>query len=315
MAVGSDTNVVAGLPDLRSHISYLVRSASLELTPREALDIEFYHQFLNPGTRIYVPHVPGTRVLDTVAAARAIATVGMVPVPHIAARRLQDKIDFGYLLDQLREVGCREVLIIGGGIAAPMGPFTSALDLLESGALEGVGFRRIGIAGHPEGSPDIPDHVLREAFFAKSRFGESRKFDMYVLTQFCFDSQSIISWEKRFRDLGNHLPVHVGLAGVTSGVKLLRYAAICGVKASTSFLRRGAPALGRLLMHWSPSRLLVDIASHTLRDSACMIRQIHLFPFGGFHRTVAWMKALGEGRFELEDRDDGPCIVVEEVDA
>lgn len=315
MLGGRDSFAEATLPRLRSQLSYLVRSASLELTPREARDMAPYRRFLYPGTRVYIPHLPGTRVSDAVAAARALASDGMVPVPHIAARRLGSVVEFTHLLDQLREVGCNEALVVGGGARRPAGPFISAMDLLQSGAFEDAGFRRIGIAGHPEGSPDIPDVALRDAFLAKSRLAERGTFEMYVVTQFCFDFRSIVTWEKSARNPANRLPIHVGLPGVTSGAKLLRFAAICGVRASAGFLRQGAPTLGRLLTRWSPSTMVAEIAAHTLHDPSCMIRQFHFFPFGGFLGTVAWMKAIGEGRYTLENSVDGLVVIAEEADS
>lgn len=314
MSAGRDAFAESSLPHLRSQLSYLVRSASLELTAREARGMAPYRRFLSPGTRVYIPHVPGMRISEAVAAANALASDGMVPVPHIAARRLGSAVEFTHFLDQLREAGCSEALVVGGGASRPAGPFTSAMDLFRSGAFESAGFRRIGIAGHPEGSPDIPDESLRDAYLAKSHFPQRGTFEMYVVTQFCFDSRAILKWEKVIRELGNRLPIHVGLPGVTSGAKLLRFAAICGVRASAGFLRQGAPTLGRLLNRWSPNAMVTEIAAHTLHDPACMIRQFHFFPFGGFLDTVAWMKAIGEGRYMLEEGVDGLAIAIEEGD-
>jgi methylenetetrahydrofolate reductase (NADPH) len=303
------------LPHLQSQISYLVRSASIELTPREARELWPYEALLYRGTRVYLPHTPSSRMPETVAAVSALASAGMIPVPHIAARRWAGGVELAHFLDQLRDAGCNEALLVGGGARRPAGEFASAAEVLRCGVFERSGFRRIGIAGHPEGSPDVPEDTLREAFFEKSRFAELGKYEMYVVTQFGFESPPIIRWEKEHRDLGNRLPVHVGLPGVTSVAKLLRFAAICGVIASAGFLRQSAPKLGRLLQRWSPSAMVAEIAAHTVHDPACMIRQFHFFPFGGLHGTAAWIRAVGEGRYSINNTADGLIVETAEADS
>ena len=50
-----------------------------------------------------------------------------------------------------KDFGVKQVLVIGGR-AQPIGDFHCSLQLFETGLFEGL---KIGIAGHPEGSPDI----------------------------------------------------------------------------------------------------------------------------------------------------------------
>ena len=297
--------------ELRRHISYLARTASIELTPKEILQAAPYRKLLAAGTQVYVPHVPRERPVEIISAVRALLADGMVPVPHIAARRLKAEVELDELLDQLQEAGCTQALIIGGGSAIPEGPFESALQVLHSGKLERAGFRRIGIAGHPEGSPDISNEALRQAYFEKVQLAGSGVFDMYIVTQFSFDAPAVLSWEKMLRKDDNALSIHVGLAGVTSATKLLKFAAICGVKASAGFLKQGVPALGRLLTRWSPNAMILEIASHMQQDPKSSIRQLHFFPFGGFPDTVDWLKALGDGRYELIEEKNEIRLVVE----
>jgi len=297
---------------LRRQLSYLVRSASIELTCREIFEVAPYRKFLAPGTQVYVPHTPGARSSDTISAAKMLVADRMVPIPHIAARRLKSEAEFVDVLDQLREVGCKQALIIGGSVGRPEGPYGSSLDLLQSGKLERAGFTRIGVAGHPGGSPDISSEKLREAYLAKRSLAAAGKFEMYIVTQFAFEAELILDWEQGLRNIGNRLPVHVGLPGVTSGAKLLKFAAICGVKASASFLRTGTQAMVRLLSRWHPGALATGIAQQTVDDIGCMIRQLHFFPFGGFLDTVSWMKSIGEGRFTLDKNGGSLDIVIEE---
>ncbi|MEW9612526.1 hypothetical protein AB3G45_01420 [Shinella sp. S4-D37] len=97
----------------------------------------------------------GKRYGFTASAVRASATgrrhVGYIPVPHLAARRIASKGTLEARFGRLAEgAGVTDVLVIGGGVNPPAGPFTSSMDLLETGVLARYGITDLAIAGHPE---------------------------------------------------------------------------------------------------------------------------------------------------------------------
>ena len=49
--------------------------------------------------------------------------------------------------------GVKQALVIGGS-AEPIGNYHCSLQILDTGLFNGM---KIGIAGHPDGSPDISD--------------------------------------------------------------------------------------------------------------------------------------------------------------
>ena len=63
----------------------------------------------------------------------------------------------------MQDGGVKQALIIGGG-REPAGKFDSSFQLLETGYFENM---KIGIAGHPEGSPDISETDLDKAMIDK----------------------------------------------------------------------------------------------------------------------------------------------------
>ncbi len=60
-----------------------------------------------------------------------------------------------------------EMLVLGGGAPTPVGKYDAAIQLLETGVFQANGVTRIGIAGHPEGNPDITK-VHGEAMLLKA---------------------------------------------------------------------------------------------------------------------------------------------------
>ncbi len=117
--------------------------------------------------------------------------------------------------------------------------------------------------------------------------------DLQVVTQFCFESEPILSWAARVK--GHGLPVRVGLAGPASLPRLLRYAALCGIGNSIRALKARLQAITRLLVEAGPEVVVRDIA----RRGGAPIAGVHFFCFGGLVRTARWLRAVRDGRFEL----------------
>ncbi len=292
--------------ELRARIAWLGRNASFEATSAEILQDGFASIGLAHGTRIYIPHVANTEFADIVQAAGRVRSLGLRAVPHIAARRLNSKQELDDLLRGLRGVGCRDLLLIGGSARRPKSEFASVRDVVRTGLLQTHGMAQIGVAGHPEGSPDIRDEDLASALAEKNRFAQQEHgIRMHLVTQFCFAPQPILAWEERIRTHGNRLPVHVGVPGLTSMTSLLRFAALCGVRVSADFLRGGMRKIARAPLGWSPGAVVLKIAERLLSRPGCLFNRMHFFPFGGLKQTVSWVNALAQGRFELEESSSG----------
>lgn len=258
------------------------------------------------GTRIYIPHAANTKVSDIVTAAGRVRSLGLTAVPHVAARRLNSRDELAGLLRGLRDMECSNVFLIGGSARRPSAEFTSTRDVIRTGLLQMHGIAQIGVAGHPEGSPDIRDEDLASALAEKNRVArEEPGIRMHVVTQFCFTSEPILAWEERVRVQGNRLPVHVGVPGLTSMASLLRFATLCGVRVSADFLRGGIRRLARAPLGWSPGAIVLRVAERLLSRPECLFDRVHFFPFGGVRQTISWANALAQGRFELEDGPAG----------
>ena len=80
------------------------------------------------------------------------------------------------------------------------------MQLLETGLFDRYGFTSIGVAGHPEGSPDIPDAALKQALAWKNGFAERTAAQLYITTQFCFDAAPVIAWDKASTPMAINCP-------------------------------------------------------------------------------------------------------------
>ncbi len=267
--------------------STLLLRSSFETTARPQSVAETIDAPLPRDASVYITALPGIGQDAVVAAAIRLRQAGLNPVPHLAARSYARADALDALLRRLTgEAGVSDLLVIGGDIDRAAGPFTSSLDLLESGALERHGIRRVGIAGYPEAHPRIPAEALEAALAAKIAYAKAAGIAVRVVTQFCFAPEPIRHWLKGFSARFPDIPVHVGVAGPARVSTLLKYSIACGIGSSLRALQRNR-GLGKLLVEADPAALL-----HALAPSEQSISQFHFFPFGGIHRTAQWVRDL-----------------------
>lgn len=270
---------------------------SLEMTPKETTRLPALAGLLPQGTRVYITSLPGAPWSDTVEAARRAIAHGLVPVPHLAARAVVDPTHLRRMLAALTDLGIDEVLLVAGSRAEPAGEFQDSPQVLRSGLLEEARITRVGLCGHPEGNREIGDAGLRRALAEKNAAARVLDLDLYLVTQFCFSPEPVLDWERRIRGEGNMLPVVVGLPGVTSPAKLLRFGLSCGVGPSLQVLRKQFGNVARLAaapVH-RPDRTLRAVIE-AAAEPGSLFRGIHFFPFGSVAATARWALMLQDGR-------------------
>lgn len=277
-----------------------VRDFTIETTPGSAAKIPDYRALIKPDTTVAVTFLPGSDFADTVATAKRLKAEGFKPAPHFAARSIPSKAAFEEYLVRLQgEVGISEVVALGGAVPKPLGPFESSMQLLETGLFDKHGIKKIGVAGHPEGSPDIPDKMIAEALKWKNAFAQRTGASLYIATQFCFEAEPIIAWDKAIQAEGNKLPIHIGVPGLATLKTLLAHAKACGIGNSMRLLTKQAMNVTKLLLVNTPDELVRDLAHYKATDPKCGIHKVHMYPLGGMKKSAAWCYAILDGAFEL----------------
>ena len=277
---------------------------SIEVTPTGATKIDSFAALLAENTSVNVTFLPGTDPNDTIAVAKRLSDEGMNAIPHIAARSLSDKDQLDGLLKRMTsEANVSEVLVIGGGVDKPVGAFDNTMQVLNTGLIQKYGISRIGVSGHPEGSPDIHDDALAQAIADKNAFAVSEGLSLYIETQFCFDAAAVLSWERAIREAGNALPIRVGIPGPATIKTLFRFAQISGIGPSMRFIAKQARNVAKLMTVQSPHLLLAGLANGMSNaptgEDKCLIQHFHYYPFGGFAKTAAYADAVAKGHITL----------------
>jgi methylenetetrahydrofolate reductase (NADPH) len=267
----------------------LLTDFSLEMTGKDVDDLHAAVPLLPAGTRVNVTFLGNEDLQMRLAAARAVREAGLVPVPHISARRLRSQDELETYLGALREAGASDsVFAVGGDPATPAGPFDSALAVIRTGTLPRYGVRRVSIAGYPEGHPDIPDDVLWDALRDKAAALAEQGLEGSIITQFAFDEEPVLAWVERVRAEGIELPIRVGVPGPAGVTRLLGFARRFGIGANAMIVRKYGFSLTSLMGSAGPDKLIAALASGY--DPARHGRvQLHFYTFGGIHATSQWI--------------------------
>lgn len=266
---------------------------SIEVMPRTAAKVESFADLLPAGTRVYIAHIEGTTIDEMVATARRIRDDGFPVMPHFPARYIRDAAMLeDWTSRYAGEAGVNQALVLAGGRAEPEGDFHSSMQLLETGIFDRHRFKRLHVAGHPEGNRDIDadgsSRMVDEALTWKQALAERTDAEMALVTQFAFDAGPVIDWIGRIRDMGIDLPVHAGVAGPAKLQTLIKYAAACGVGPSLNVLQKRARDVRKLVLPFEPTDVIRDLAAQQAKDPRTAPAQVHFFPLGGIKTCAEW---------------------------
>ncbi len=292
-------NDMAATQDIQNFLN----GFTAETTPGSAAKIPDFREHLRQGTVVYITFLPGSDFNDTVSVAKRLREQGFVAVPHFAARSIKDKATLNdYLSRVVGEAGVDWTLCIAGAVDHPVGEFSDSTQMLNTGLFDKHGIKRIALAGHPEGSPDMSDEAIMTALKWKNSFSDKTDAEMYLVTQFAFESEPVISWDRMLQSEGNRLPIHIGMPGLATLKTLLMHAKACGIGASMKFLTKQAKNVTKLMVVNTPDKLVRELADYCAHDENSGITGVHMYPLGGLRRSAIWSYAVTDGQFTLNDK-------------
>jgi methylenetetrahydrofolate reductase (NADPH) len=271
-----------------------LKRMSIEITGKQIEKLPVLCQHLVPGTRVFIALIDPADVAVQLHAARELGKAGFVPVPHVPARFVRDLDDLKSRIGALaQEAGVSEMLVLGGGAPQPVGQYEAAIQILETGVFETNGVKRIGIAGHPEGNPDISkahgEAALLDALTTKQSWLKGHGIEGFIATQFLFEAAPVAEWATMLRAEAIDLPISVGIPGPATIKTLVKYAAMCGVGNSARFIRKQAMNITKLLSVNTPDEFIADLAALHINRPELGISAPHMYPFGGFDKLFDWL--------------------------
>jgi len=238
---------------------------------------------LQPNMHVAVTCSPTKGVDTTLELSEKLIAQGFQVIPHISAKSVTGEKHLETIIKKLDELSIESVFVPGGDGPEPLGEFNNAYDLLKALQKSGHNLKKIGIAAHPEGHPDISNKILMEALEKKKGLAD------YIVTQMCFDANILGDWLVRINQQGIHLPVWVGLPGVIERGPLLRTSLRIGVGDSLRFLKKKSKVAAELMKSsiYNPEKLVTSISEY--KDIAdTNLAGYHIFCFNQIEKTEKW---------------------------
>ena len=238
---------------------------------------------LQPNMHLAVTCSPTKGVDETIELSEKLIAQGFQVIPHIAAKCVSGEKHLETIVKRLDALSIESIFVPGGDRPEPMGEFNNAYDLLKALKKSGHNIKKIGIAAHPEGHPDVNEKILMEALEKKKDLAD------YIVTQMCFDANILGNWLIQINQQGVHLPVWVGLPGVIERGRLLRTSLRIGVGDSLRFLRKKSQVAAELMKSsiYNPDKLVTSISEY--KDIAdTNLAGYHIFCFNQIEITEKW---------------------------
>lgn len=279
-------------------VETFLQGYSIEVMPRTAAKVEDFRAILPKGTRVYIAHIEGTPIEEMVSTAARINAEGFDVMPHFPARIIHDQTMLADWIARYQgEANVNQALLLAGGVTKPHGDYHSSMQLMESGEFDKAGFKRLHVAGHPEGNKDIDPNGgmanVDDALRWKQDFSNRTDAEMALATQFAFESGPIIEWAKSLENAGIDIPIHIGIAGPAKLQTMIKFAIACGVGPSLRVLQRRAKDVTKLLLPFEPTEVISELAAHAAANPDTNIVKVHFFPLGGIKTNANWAISNG----------------------
>lgn len=276
-------------------VADLINNGSIELCD-SGYAIPSLPAILPHKKSVFVPVTRKRPLLELIDTLQSLKSAGFDPVPHIAARRISSSAEIElFLKNAVQLCGVHRVLLVGGDVNNPAGPYNSARDLLAAGILQSAGVREIAFAGYPDVHPFISQNELDRELQAKITLAQEMKIGASIITQFSFDPRRIVDYCAKLSKMTPLAPVYIGIPGPCDPIKLLKYARICGVNASAKMLGDMGFKAVKLAIHSDPDEQLQIVARGVSARRLDNVVGVHIFSFGNIYHSAKWMKTLTGG--------------------
>ena len=229
--------------------------------------------------KVTVTASPAKGLDATLAVVERLAGQGYAVVPHLSARLVRDGAHVEEIVARLqRRRGARGVR---AGRRRARARASSRTPRRCCASSSGGASPRSGITGYPESHHLIDDEATIQAMFEKAPMAT------YIVSQICFDPETIQTWIARVRERGTTLPIWVGMPGIVDNAKLLRDLdedRARRVGALPARPPRLAAAAGHPHLHARPAD--APAGRRDRRTSA----GLHFYTFNELERTERWRR-------------------------
>jgi len=266
-----------------------IKDLTYELIPIGSLSSQVEH--LPSNARVSVTASPAQTLDATLDICAELLDLGHRPIPHLAARMVDDTAHTAAIAARCRRLGLSEIFCIAGDAEVP-GAHADAMSFLREFLDIAAGdVTAVGVGSYPDGHAFIPAAALHDALMEKQDLFLQAGVAGHTATQMCFSADTIRQWLEAERTEGFAMPVHLGVPGVVDRTRLLRMGMRLGVGASLRYLKKNRNGMIKLFAStgYNPSSLIDPLAADFERLG---ITGIHSFTFNQVEATRRWQQSV-----------------------
>lgn len=266
----------------KNALTSLLQKPKYEILPMKNVEQQF--AFIPPEAKVTVTVSPSKGINATLELCEQVSKgiSGERITPHISARLVESHTHLKAILKRTKDIGIKELFIVGGDTQIPVGPFANSFELIQ--AIRDVDTDvRLGITAYPDGHPNISDEVLLEDLRRKQPYAQ------FMSSQLCFDANKIQHWLGQMRNTGITLPLLIGISGVVDMIKLMQISTRIGVGDSARYLSKNAGTVFKLIGGYKPDELLENLLL-TFSEKTNNVAGFHIYTFNQVEKTERWRK-------------------------
>lgn len=171
----------------------------------------------------------GTEAVGTATCARHVKSrYGLRTRPHVTCVQ-GSRAEAQALIEAYVAEGVRDFVAIRGDLRNPQGVYRAREDGFAFAntlvpALKSWGATDVAVGAYPESHPDSGGGEADLGYLkAKVDAGADR-----IITQYCFDTETVLRWRDRVRAAGIDLPIGVGIMPIPNFKQIKRFSERCG---------------------------------------------------------------------------------------
>ncbi|MFT5139014.1 MAG: methylenetetrahydrofolate reductase (NADPH) [Lysobacterales bacterium] len=268
----------------------LLYDGSIEFSYGSEEEISAAKEVLPFGMPVMIPHLPGHALRSRLKLIKKLHDAGFDPVPHISARKVESEHELSeFLAAAIGESKVHRVVLVGGDINKPSGPFSDSQSILSTGLLSQAGIKEVSFAGYPEGHPKINAELMFEALLDKLSTASEQGLGANVITQFSVLPSRIVYFCSTLAAAAPDVPVYAGIAAPGTARQLLHFARHCGVADALANVGSVGVKIAQLANHFETGKQLRLLASFNASHPSSNLIGVHIFSFGGFGNAANWM--------------------------
>lgn len=223
--------------------------------------------------RVFLAHVNGKPYQEVIQAGETLTAEGFKVVPHLAVRNLRES-DALEKVDSFLSTTVDEVLLLGGDNESPA-LFNSVYDFINSSwaTVSAMPVDKINFSIFPEGHPHVG--LKQGELYLQEKIGWALKKNMAVglYSQICLEARPIIEQIKRLESID--VDINIGVVAPCKFSKMLKIAAISGIKNSVSFLKKSN--IFKLIDNYDSDEIIQEI-----KMKGIQLGGLHCYAFGNY---------------------------------